>query len=519
VGQSQIFNGDLEVEEGQILRGEVSVYSGDVEVREGGLIEGNLNVYSGDVEIEEGGRVNGDVTAWSGDMQIDGQVGGDVTSMAGDIEIGDSAFVGGNISVLAGQVKQLAGAEVGGNVLRGRDIKLPSPPAIGLLPWLNTPNAPAAPTQAGRDGFMNQPMGFMGRTLTGLLLLGLFVAGAAAVAAFRPRWTGEVQGVLQRQAALSFATGLIANVLMLAVIGFLYITICLRPPGLLLAVGLLAFNVAGMAVVGAELGGRLSERLSGQWTQTSRTALGVFVPGAIIVFLWAIGGCLGFFGNMGALLLGSFGVGSILVKALNLGAGTPAGGQMAPSVAPVAPAPAAPATETGSGDFPPISTPSADASPEVPPAADVRTAEVPVIEVPVMDVPVTEAPVTEAVVTEVSVTESPVAEAPAVETLAPAVPAADLPAPEAPGATPEQWWVSATDLVHQAKPPVAAGQDDFTRIEGIGPKLSQRLHAANVHTFADLAALPPETAAGVLGWTSERLLRARILEQARDLAR
>ena len=134
-----------------------------------------------------------------------------------------------------------------------------------------------------------------------------------------------MQGVLGRQAALSFATGLIANVLMLAVIGFLFITICLRPPGLLLAVGMLAFNVAGMAAVGAEIGGRLSERMSGQWTPTSRTALGVAVPGAIIAFLWAIGGCFGFFGSMGALLLGSFGVGAILVKALNLGApSTPA---------------------------------------------------------------------------------------------------------------------------------------------------------------------------------------------------
>jgi predicted flap endonuclease-1-like 5' DNA nuclease len=49
--------------------------------------------------------------------------------------------------------------------------------------------------------------------------------------------------------------------------------------------------------------------------------------------------------------------------------------------------------------------------------------------------------------------------------------------------------------------------------------LNQRLHAANIHTFADLASLPPETLAGILGWTSERLLRTRIVEQAEDLAR
>ena len=61
-------------------------------------------------------------------------------------------------------------------------------------------------------------------------------------------------------------------------------------------------------------------------------------------------------------------------------------------------------------------------------------------------------------------------------------------------------------------------QADFTLIEGIGPKLSQRLHAANVRTFADLAGLPPETLAGILGWSSERVLRSNVLDRARRLA-
>ena len=145
--------------------------------------------------------------------------------------LGDKASVGGDISAMAGHIKQRAGAEVGGNILRGPDLKLPAPPAISLLPWLRAPQAPDAPVPPGRDGFLSRPLGFVGRALAALLLLGLFVAGAAAVAALRPSWTRDVQGVLGRQAALSFATGLIANVLMLAVIGFLFITICLRPAG------------------------------------------------------------------------------------------------------------------------------------------------------------------------------------------------------------------------------------------------------------------------------------------------
>jgi predicted flap endonuclease-1-like 5' DNA nuclease len=475
--QSQIYNGDLLVKGGQVVEGDVNVYSGDVDIQRDGRIQGNLNIYSGDLNIDEGGRVDGNVTSWSGDIKIDGRVDGSVSAMAGDVEVGDSAYIGGDISAMAGHIKQRAGAEVSGNILRGPSLKLPAAPAIGLLSWLRAPQAPDAPVPPGREGFFGRSLGFVGRALAALVLLGLFVVGAAAIAALRPAWTHEVQGVLGRQAALSFATGLIANVLLLAVIGFLFITICLRPPGLLLAVGMLAFNVAGMAAVGSEIGGRLSERMSGQWTPTSRTALGVAVPGAIVAFLWAIGGCFGFFGSMGALLLGSFGLGAILVKTLNLGS--------------------------------PSSTPAPSSG--TPGAGEAGAAQ---------------APVTAAPDAKSSAVVEPTASAPA--------------ANEAPAANGEQWWSTATPeqgpqethasaptsalpTVEQVDPAIApidnAADVDFTRIQGIGPKLSQRLHAANIHSFADLAALPPETLAGILGWTSERLLRARIQEQATELGR
>jgi predicted flap endonuclease-1-like 5' DNA nuclease len=383
-----------------------------------------------------------------------------------------------------------------------------------------------------------QPLGFVGRTLTGLLLLGLFVAGAAAIAAFRPRWTGEIQGVLNRQAALSFAVGLIANVLMLAIIGFLYITICLRPPALLLGVGLLAFNVAGMAAVGAEIGGRISERLSGSWTQTSRTALGVFIPGAIIVFLWAVGGCFGFFGNMGALLLGSFGVGAILVKALNLGATTPGapatrGPAAEPTGTPAAPTAVpspAPATTPVTPDVPPAPAPAA-----VPPASRAESAMTAAAAGETTAQPSSEpepwwvsastmqegtpAPAATAppktAASEPSLADTTGAEVTGIEAASPAAAAASvesLPA-EAVLATPP-----AVSPAAALTPGATGEQADFTRLEGIGPKLNQRLHAANIHTFADLAALPPETLAGIFGWTSERLLRTRVVEQAKALA-
>lgn len=463
LAQSQIYNGDLEVEQGQVLEGDVTVYSGDVDIKREGRITGALTVYSGDVAIEEGGVVEGDLTSWSGDVQVDGRVDGSISALAGDVEIGDKGRVGGDISAMAGNIKQREGASVGGSILRGPDVKLPLPGAAALH-WGDAPVPPAAP-RPDRNGWLWGPLGFLGRGLAALLLLALFVGGAAATAALRPAWTAQMQDVLKRQPALAFAAGLIANVLLLAVIGFLYITVCLRPPGLLLGIGMLVLNAAGMAAVGAEIGGRASERMSGQWTPTSRVALGVLIPGAIVAFLWALGGCFGFFGFLGALLLGSFGVGTILIKALNLGAG----GGAARSV----PAPA------------PANLPAGE-----------NIAEPAILVAPLENAP---------------------AEVP--------------PGVSAEGAAATEWWKeSAEPLTPKAEIMPAAApvgsdpglmpmvQADFTKIEGIGPKLNQRLHAANIHTFADLAALQPETLAGIFGWTAERVVRTGVLKRAADLA-
>ena len=483
--QSQIYYEDLEVESGQVIDGDVVVYSGDVEVQSEGRIAGTLTVYSGDITIEEGGRVDGNITSWSGDVEVNGQVGGSISAMAGNVEIGDTAQIGGGVSVMAGDIEQRAGASVGGNVLNGTELTLPSAADVNVLPWLSAQTAEESSdeTQAAEsDRWGYSPFGFMLRGLIALLLLGLFVGGAAAVAALRPAWTAELHQGLNRQAALAFAAGLIANVLMLAVIAFLYFTVCLRPPALLLGLGMLALNIAGMASTATEIGGRAGERLSGRWTPTARVALGVLLPGVFIAFLWTLGGCFGFFGALGALLIGSFGVGAILVKALNLGA----------VAAPGQPAPVQPAPE------PQPHAASVAVDVESAPVEPAPTEPTPAESTPTEPAPVESAPVEPAAVEPPAWWQESIAEptSPAQPPIAPAAPA------------PSVGNVEMLPMV----------QDDFSLIEGIGPKLSQRLHAANIRTFVDLASLPPETLAGILGWTSERVLRSGVLDRARRLA-
>ena len=317
LAQQQIFNDDLTVRDGETIDGDVVLYQGDAAVARGGAIRGNLVVYSGNVEIDEGGLVAGDITAFSGDVEIDGAVDGSITAWSGDVDLGRSAVVGGDVSVVSGEISQDRGAVVEGSLLRGPVVNLPALPQVGALPGVPvapmTPAPPLPPTPI--DLFWLA----VGRVLNALLVLGVVVLVTILLLKWRPAVVEELRGLLVERTALAFAAGLIFNLFGLALIGLLWITFCFRPPALLLALVLVAVNLAGAVVVGDELGRRLAARLGAPWPQPWRAVIGVAVPGAVIAFLWILGSCFGFLAFLGALILSAFGVGVILVKVLKLG--------------------------------------------------------------------------------------------------------------------------------------------------------------------------------------------------------
>lgn len=73
----------------------------------------------------------------------------------------------------------------------------------------------------------------------------------------------------------------------------------------------------------------------------------------------------------------------------------------------------------------------------------------------------------------------------------------------------------------EKKPPAAkpVREADFTLIKGIGPSFDERLKAAKVRTFGQLAALSPGDLAEILGWPEERIRRDDLIGQARRLRR
>lgn len=71
---------------------------------------------------------------------------------------------------------------------------------------------------------------------------------------------------------------------------------------------------------------------------------------------------------------------------------------------------------------------------------------------------------------------------------------------------------SATSLPAE-EPPEATGLDDFTAIDGVGPKYAEILHDAGLFTYHDLRdwshlledLVPKTTAARIRAWLSERM--------------
>lgn len=376
VPQGQIYSDDFEVESGQTIEGDVVVYSGDAKIERGGRLAGNLTVYSGDIEVKEGGGVDGSITSFSGDVQIDGAVGGSVSAMSGDVELGDKAVVAGDISVVSGRIKERAGARVEGSLLRGPDIKWPFPPKAPGVPGL----VMQEPAPHVREmTLVARVANWIGRGMLAALWLGLAVGGAAATMALRPQWVDTVQSTLRRQSALSFATGLIINVVLVAFISVLYFLICFAPLASLLAVALAALNIVGFAAVGDEIGRRMAARSNAHWPPVANVAIGVFVPGAVLALLWWFGGCFAFFAYLGAIVFGSFGVGALVARLMKLD--TPRLPAGSPTAAPSAPDPSAPVAQPEAV----VSTPvPADAdvapSPAPPAATETRVIEQPLVE-------------------------------------------------------------------------------------------------------------------------------------------
>ena len=224
------FSEDVVVREGETRDCDLKVVHGDLEVEAGGVVDGDVIVALGGVRVE--GRVRGDLNVWR-DARIDGRVDGDVYAM-GDLELTARARIGGDVAAV-GAVAVDPEAQVG-EIRSARELR-PDPRAVSSGARI-------------RD--------LLQRLLWGGGLVALAALFGALAAASAPR------GVLNLRAAAgsrpwgvlkALAAGLLTFALLLPAIPGLSIVTGIGGLSLLLA--LLIAIAMGSVGIGQKLGARL----------------------------------------------------------------------------------------------------------------------------------------------------------------------------------------------------------------------------------------------------------------------
>ncbi len=452
--REQVFRDNLTVRSGQTIREDVVVYGGNVAVQQDGAIDGNLAVYSGNIEVQQGGAINGDVSTLSGNIIVAGTVRGNLASWSGNISLRRGASVGGDVSVLSGKVDRQDGAAVGGQIVRGPRFNMAPKPGQ-VFPF---PSNPLLLDSARFGNGAATVWAGMLRFVLRLIAAGmitLLVALIASVPAYvKPDYILSVSTTIRERRALSFAVGIVCNLALAFLAGLLALTICLIPIALIPILVVGVLNIIGWSALSLHVGRWAGKYIKLPANLVFSVAIGALLMTGVLSAFWVFGGCLRFVGFVIWLIIASLGLGATIM----------------------------PWFERYTKGHRPESS-------RVTPVAQEQVANSPDAE--------GQATPAESVTKPVDFRES-------------------SGGPELTDTEP-MTQISPQDAPEFLPPATPVSEADFTRIKGIGPVFDQRLKAANVRTFLDLAALSPEQIAEIIGWPPERVIRTDLIAQARAL--
>lgn len=373
-------NGNVVLDSGAVARNMI-LFGCNGTVRAGATVQGDASVFGGNLIVEQGARVGRDIAILGGNADVASEVGSDISVVGGVLTLRDSAVVNGRVRVLGGSVKQADGAVVRGGTSQENGLR-------------SFPSWPFFSPAYGRA--FNIDFGWGRWILTGLALA---VLGALLVA-LAPLPVQRVADAAFTQTLPAAGTGCL-TVLIAPVLGIAFaITIVGIPITLLLLLACVIAWYFGWIAVGYLAGQRVLEALK---VRDIAPVLAVVVG----VILLAIVGELPCIGGIVSLLIGTLGLGAVILTrfgtqlyppAPHFGAPWPPAAPLAP-LAPLPPTPPVnpspdvmPRTESPAGPLAPLpplppmppappqaplapepSTPPAGSLPDSPPAPDPQT--------------------------------------------------------------------------------------------------------------------------------------------------
>jgi len=294
------------------------IFGSDRYLESGDILQGDLIIFGGSLHMADGSRIEGDTVVFGGRVEVNGEIRGDLAVIGGDARLGSTAQVDGDVASIGGQVKIDEDAYVGGKIIETTEFnfdRIPSP-FIRAVPL---------PPEFGRGGGF-EPFGLLFRTMTGFaqgLVMALVLAGIGLlVVLFLPAHTQVVAQTIRQVTPASFGVGLLTLIVGITATVLLFITCCLIPVGLVVALALIGATLYGWIVVGYMLGERTLRAIQKEGEDASPTVtalVGIFLVTLIQQGLMALSNipCLGFFfWLMGAamwLLIASTGLGAVVL--------------------------------------------------------------------------------------------------------------------------------------------------------------------------------------------------------------
>jgi len=271
------------------------IFGSDRYLESGDILEGDLVIFGGSLRMADGSRIEGDAVVFGGQVEVNGAIEGDLAVIGGNVELGPTARVEGDVASIGGRLKIDENAYVRGEVIETTQFdfdQLPSPFLRAVPP----------PPEIGRGGF--EPFRLFFRIMTGFaqgLVVALVLAGIGLlVVLFLPAHTQVVAQTIRQVTPASFGVGLLTLIVGITVMLLLFITCCLIPVGLLVALALVLATLYGWIVVGYLLGERALRAIQkegGEQSPTVTALVGILLVTLIQQGLMALSNlpCLGFF--------------------------------------------------------------------------------------------------------------------------------------------------------------------------------------------------------------------------------
>lgn len=234
------------------IAGVTLVTEGDHAFGPGETLRGALVISGGATTIPASARVLGPIYLLDGRLDLDGAVRGDVTILGGALRLGPAAVIDGTLNVGGGALDRSPTATIAGGENRGMGVALPDV----------------------RPATLSSLVSRAGWALANALALALL---AALTAQFLPRPVSRVGMAATRYPLVAGALGLLAGVVVPALLVLMAFTLVLIPVAILGAALLALTAIYGWLAIGAALGRWLFARLNRRVSRAAAAATGTLL--------------------------------------------------------------------------------------------------------------------------------------------------------------------------------------------------------------------------------------------------